>query len=136
MTVVVDASIAVAALVDGGDVGSWAESVLAGGNLIAPHVMPLEVTNILRRSEGAGTVTADSAGLAFHDLRSMPVTLLPFEPVARRVWQLRSTVTAYDAVYVAWAEALGCPLATIDGRLARASGPRCPFLLPDHPQRP
>jgi predicted nucleic acid-binding protein len=56
--------------------------------------------------------------------------LFSFEPIAERVWELRHTITSYDAWYVAVAEALGLPLATTDERLARASGPSCDFLTP------
>jgi hypothetical protein len=60
------------------------------------------------------------------------VELFGYEPVADRVWSLRSAVTAYDACYVALAEALDAPLATIDLRLSRAPGPRCVFKTPPH----
>jgi predicted nucleic acid-binding protein len=56
--------------------------------------------------------------------------LVPFGPFAERVWELRSNVTSYDAWYVAVAEELDLPLATLDRPLAAASGPRCQFLLP------
>ena len=65
------------------------------------------------------------------DLVRLPIDLHPFEPVAERVWELRESVSAYDAWYVALAEALEVPLATLDVRLARAPGPRCSFVLPD-----
>ena len=65
------------------------------------------------------------------DLARLPIDLYPFEPVAQRVWELRDTVSAYDAWYVALAEALDVPLATLDTRLAKAPGPRCAFLVPD-----
>jgi len=54
--------------------------------------------------------------------------LFPFEPFAGRIWELRHTVTSYDAWYVALAEALKLPLATLDAALTRASGPNCKFL--------
>lgn len=56
--------------------------------------------------------------------------LVPFEPFAERVWELRRNVTSYDAWYVAVAEAFRLPLATLDRRLSRASGPSCRFRLP------
>jgi predicted nucleic acid-binding protein len=56
------------------------------------------------------------------------VDLFPYEVVAARVWELRHNMTAYDAWYVALAEALDSPLATLDARLARAAGPRCRFV--------
>jgi predicted nucleic acid-binding protein len=55
---------------------------------------------------------------------------VPYPPFADRVWELRASVSAYDAWYVAVAEELACPLATLDARLSRAAGPRCAFELP------
>lgn len=130
MTVVVDASCVVAALVDGGGAGRWAEAQLVSTDLAAPHLMPVEVANVLRRAVLAGDVTPDIGSFAHGDLLSLPVTLFAYEPLADRVWELRTTVTAYDACYVALAELLDAPLATVDVRLARSTGPRCAFLTP------
>ena len=130
MSLVVDATVVVAALIDGGPDGAWAESVLLSGALTAPALMPVEAANILRRAALAGTVSADAATLAHRDLLDLRVDLFPYEPVASRVWDLRGNLTAYDAWYVALAEILDAPLATLDGRLARAPGPTCRFLLP------
>ena len=130
MTVVVDASAVVAALVDAGSDGRWARSELAREGLAAPHLMPVEAANILRRAVLAGDLSADTAALAHDDLVHLRVDLFPYEPHAQRVWQLRDNLTAYDAWYVALAEDLGIPLVTLDQRLARANGPRCEFRLP------
>lgn len=130
MTLVVDASTVVAALVDAGPAGAWAESMLASGPLAAPHLMPVEAANILRRSSLAGDISPGIASLAHADLASLRIELFPYRPFATRVWELRSNVTAYDACYVALAESLGVRLATLDVRLSRASGPRCDFSTP------
>lgn len=130
MTVVVDASAVVAALVDSGELGRWAEDRLRGDRLAAPYLMHAEATNILRRAELAGDVSADSAALAYTDLLDLPVTLYPFEPFADRIWELRRTVTAYDGWYVALAESFETSLVTVDEKLARASGPVCGFKTP------
>ena len=130
MTIVVDSSVMVAALVDGGSVGEWAEELLMSGPLAAPHVMPVEAANILRRSASAGDISTDVASLAHQDLMSLPIELFPYSLCASRVWELRSTVTAYDAWYVALAETIGARLATLDLRLSRATGTRCEFALP------
>jgi predicted nucleic acid-binding protein len=130
VTTVVDASVVVAALVDTGRSGSWAEALLVSDSLAAPHLMPVEVANILRRAVAAGEVSADVGALAHADLLALRVEYLPYEPFAERVWEMRENVTAYDAWYVAVAESLGATLATLDARLSRATGPRCAFATP------
>ena len=130
MTVVVDASCVVAALIDTGPVGAWAVQVLESEDLAAPHLLPVEVASILRRGTLTGSLTADAAALAHSDLMALRVTLFPYEPLAMRVWELRKNVVPYDAWYVAVAESIGAPLATLDRRLARAPGTRCEFETP------
>jgi predicted nucleic acid-binding protein len=127
---VVDAAMVVAALVDSGPDGSWANRRLASDALAAPHLMPVEVANILRRAVLSGELSADSASMAHADLLALRVDLFPYGPFAVRVWELRDNVTAYDAWYVALAESLDAKLATLDARLSRATGPRCTFELP------
>lgn len=128
MTVVVDASVVVAALIDGGPVGRWAESVLLSAPLAAPHLMPVEVANVIRRAAMAGDISPDVASMTHRDLIALPISLFPYGPSAERAWELRLTISSYDAWYVALAESLGAPLATLDDRLRRAPGPRCVFL--------
>jgi predicted nucleic acid-binding protein len=127
---IVDATVLVAAVVDTGPDGAWAESIIAKGDLIAPELALVEATNILRRLELAGALTSSDSTAAQQDLMHLPIDIFPFEPVAERVWALRRNVTSYDALYVAIAEFLDLPLATIDVRLARATGPRCQFIVP------
>ncbi len=131
MTLVIDASVVVAALIDGGNDGSWADRLLGSEPLAAPHLLPAEVTNVLRRCEAAGTVTADVAALALHDLGRLQISYVPFEVARDRVWELRANLTAYDAWYVAIAELLEAPLATLDRRLVASPGPRCQFVQPE-----
>ena len=130
MTRVVDASVVVSALVDGGPHGQWAERMLLSDHLAAPHLLPVEVAHTLRRAEAAGQLGADTAAVAHAELQALPVDLFPYGPVASRAWALRATVTPYDAWYVALAELLDAELATLDRRLARAAGPTCPVVLP------
>jgi predicted nucleic acid-binding protein len=130
VTLVIDASLVVSALVDAGDTGRWAESLVASEPLSAPHLMPVEVTNILRRTAANGEITQDVASMAHADLLDLRVELFPYAPFAPRVWELRENITSYDAWYVALAEYLGCGLATLDRTLARAAGPRCKFETP------
>ena len=130
MILAVDASVIVAALVDSGDEGTWAESLVAEELLVAPELAMVESTNILRRLELAGHLSPVESGLAQRDLMRLDIQLFPFYPFAQRIWDLRSNITSYDAWYVALAEALECPLATLDSKLTGASGVRCQFRLP------
>lgn len=130
MTLVIDASVAVAALVHDGPEGSWAEHLLVNDHLAAPHLMPAEVANILRRASIAGQISEDAASLAHAELLELRVHLFPYEPFAGRVWELRSNFSAYDAWYVALSEELEAGFATLDSRLARAPGSRCEFVMP------
>jgi predicted nucleic acid-binding protein len=130
MTTVVDASLVAAGLVDSGSLGAWAESVLLTGPLAAPHLLPVETANILRRMANAGDISADVAALAHSDLLSLRMELFPYAPLGERVWELRAYVTTYDAWYVALAELLDAPLATLDAKLSRAPGTACSFLTP------
>lgn len=130
MSAIVDASILVAATTDGGREGTWAEEVLSEGGIAAPHLVLVEATNILRRLEGAKRLTSFEASSAQRDLMRLEIDLLSFEPFADRVWELRRKVASYDAWYVAAAEALDLPLATLDRKLVRAPGPSCRFLSP------
>ena len=131
MSVVVDSSVLVAALVDAGPDGAWAENVVESGALYAPELVQVEVTNILRRLELGKKITTPEADAAHEDLMQLEIELFPFAPFADRIWELRLTVTSYDAWYVSVAEAIEFPLATLDGRLANAPGPKCKFLTPD-----
>lgn len=130
MSAVVDASVLVAALVDSGKAGQWAEGILGSGTLYAPQLARVEVANILRRLERAGKISTPEANSAHDDLMRLSIELVSFDPFADRIWELRQAVTSYDAWYVAVAEALGLPLATLDARLSKATGPLCGFITP------
>ncbi len=125
MTIVVDASAVVAAFVDSGPGGQWALQQMDGDRLAAPHLMPVEVASVLRRAESTGDLSSDAAALAHADLLCLAVELFPYEPFGPRIWDLRNTVTSYDAWYVALAEELDTMLVTLDTRLSDAPGPRC-----------
>jgi predicted nucleic acid-binding protein len=130
VSAVVDASLLVAATSDSGPEGKWAEDVVSTGGLVAPHFALVEAMNILRRFEIEGRLGRMEAGAAARDFVLFDLELVPFAPFAERVWELRANVTSYDAWYVAVAEQCDLPLATLDRRLSRATGPRCRFLLP------
>jgi predicted nucleic acid-binding protein len=133
LSVVVDSSVIVAALIDTGAEGTWAENVLASGVLHAPELVRAEAANILRRLEIARRITASESDAAQSDLMQLALELYSFDPFADRVWELRHNVTCYDGWYVAIAEALELPLATLDSRLRRAKSPRCKFVAPPKP---
>ena len=78
----------------------------------------------------AGQLSRLEATSAHESLLRLNLDLFPFAPFADRIWALRSNVTSYDAWYVAIAEALDYPLATLDQRLGRASGPACEIITP------
>jgi predicted nucleic acid-binding protein len=129
--VVVDASVLVAAVMDTGAPGDWARRVTAERHLLAPQLAPIEAGNVLRRAELARKISSLNATAGYRDIVDLPIELLDFEPFARRIWELRLDLTTCDAWYVACAEALAVPLATLDTRLGRAPGPSCRFLMPD-----
>ena len=130
MSVVVDSSVLVAALIDSGRQGIWAENILTSGSLHAPELVRAEATNVLRRLERAKQITTAEANAAHDDLMQLNMELFPFDPFADRVWELRHTITSYDAWYVAIAEALHLPLATLDEKLAKASRVSCEVMTP------
>jgi predicted nucleic acid-binding protein len=130
LSIVIDSSVLVAALVDSGPNGDWAEDILAGGLLQAPELVRAEATNIFRRLERAKLISTPEANAAQEDLMQLDIDLFPFEPFADRIWELRHNVTSYDAWYVAIAEALKLPLATLDEPLSKSNGVTCKFLMP------
>jgi predicted nucleic acid-binding protein len=91
-------------------------------SLHAPHLLDLEVAQVLRRLVREGTVQANRADEAVRDLLDLRLTRYPHFMLLPRVWQLRHNFSAYDAAYVGLAEKLGAPLITRDGRLAAAPG--------------
>ena len=92
--------------------------------LHAPHLIDLEVAQVLRRYERLGDLTANSARSALADFRDLRIERYRHDPLLPRIWELRLNVTAYDAVYLALAEALSAPLLTADARLASISAHR------------
>ncbi len=90
--------------------------------LHVPHLADVEVAQALRRYARDGELDATAAAVALDDLRALDLQRHSHEPLLDRVWKLRENLSAYDAVYVALAEALDAVLLTCDGRLARAPG--------------
>lgn len=92
--------------------------------LCAPELLPLEVVQALRRLRSMRAISAVRAQEALNDLEDLRVDFYPHMLLLRRIWELRDSLTAYDAAYVALAEELGAPLITCDKKLAAAHGHR------------
>ena len=90
--------------------------------LHAPHLLDLEVTQVLRRLLSEDVVPAKRADEAVRDLLDLRIARYPHLVLLPRIWQLRHNFSAYDAAYIVLAEKLGAPLITRDRRLASASG--------------
>ena len=90
--------------------------------LHAPHLIDVEVAQVVRRLTSNGVVRAGRGAHALADLADLDLERHPHDVLLPRVWRLRDNLTAYDATYVALAEALDAPLVTLDARLATAPG--------------
>jgi predicted nucleic acid-binding protein len=91
-------------------------------SLHAPHLIDVEVAQVLRRYANAGNLDPERGRAALADFTGLPLHRYPHEFLLERAWELRANLTAYDAVYIALAEALDAPLLTRDERLRNASG--------------
>ncbi|WP_419925151.1 type II toxin-antitoxin system VapC family toxin [Candidatus Poriferisocius sp.] len=123
--IVVDASAAASALLRDGD----ARRMLSESRLAAPHLVDAEVVQTLRKLLIRGSLTTREAERAVQRWSRLGVERFPLVGLVARIWALRDNVSAYDAAYVALAEALDCPLLTADARLAAAPGPICPVTV-------
>ncbi len=124
--IVVDASVLANALADDGPDGGVARARLtAGDDLVAPDLVDVETVAVLRKRWMAGDLSKNRFSAAIGDLEDLGIVRYPALPLMRRAFELRDNVTAYDAVYVALAEHLDCPLVTADIRLAAAPGISC-----------
>jgi predicted nucleic acid-binding protein len=90
--------------------------------LHAPHLIDVEVAQVVRRYAAGGEIAGERGQAAVADLLDFPLRRYPHDVLLPRVWELRNNFTAYDAVYVALAEALDAPLLTRDKRLAASAG--------------
>jgi predicted nucleic acid-binding protein len=93
-----------------------------GETLHAPHLIDLETAQVLRRYAFLGEVSAERGRQALDDLADLPLSRYPHTVFLPRIWELRHNATAYDAAYLALAEALDAPLVTADARLATSPG--------------
>jgi len=121
---VIDASVVVAFLVST-EHAPWAGARLSDGGasraLWVPHLIDAEVGQALRREVAAGRLGKDTADAALQDLVRLPFRRIAHTDLLPRAWELRHNISFYDALYVALAEILDVPLATLDRRLAKAA---------------
>ncbi len=124
--IVVDASAAVDYLTPCEPQASWVTDLLLRheGDLHAPHLLDLEVASAVRRRVSAGVLAASVGGAIVSDLADLGLRRYPHVALLERIWELRRSITPYDAAYIALAEALDCPLVTTDRSLGRARGHR------------
>jgi predicted nucleic acid-binding protein len=94
----------------------------ANDSLHAPHLLDVEVAQVLRRLTLAGELSADRAAQVLENLADLPLVRHEHVPLLERIWQLRDSVTAYDAAYLALAEGLPARLLTCDSKLSRSHG--------------
>jgi predicted nucleic acid-binding protein len=123
--IVLDASSAIEWLLQtstGELVGRWIFS--SRETMHAPHLLDVEVAQVLRRHVAAGAIAVSRAEVAWQDLLDLRVRRYPHGLFLRRIWEVRDNLTAYDALYIALAEALDATLLTCDGKLGLAPGHR------------
>ena len=121
--IVVDASVVLEVLIRS-RVGLEIEKRIfsAGERLSAPHLLDLEVAQVIRRYCASGEIDSDRGKQAIQDLKDFPINRYQHDIFLDRVWDLRHNLTAYDAAYVALAETLPAPLVTRNAHLASAPG--------------
>jgi predicted nucleic acid-binding protein len=121
--IVIDASVVVDVLVDPeGSSRLFPRLFGPNASLHAPQLLDLEVLQVFRRLERRRTLSPTRAEAGVQALVDLPVTRYPHLALSSRIWELRGGLTAYDAAYVALAEALGAPLLTRDAALASVRG--------------
>ena len=117
---VVDSSAVLEALAARDPAPGLVEQLAEDGDLHAPHLIDTEVLHALRRMLLRGQISPDRAHDARTDFADLTLVRYPHEPLNDRVWELRESLAAYDATFIALAEALDAPLVTCDARLAAA----------------
>jgi predicted nucleic acid-binding protein len=116
-------------LLDTGEQGAFLRRTALKEELDAPDFIDLEVISEFRKLERSGR-TGHRRAAALDDLADFAVERVPHQAFHSQIWELRHNVTAYDATYVALAEAYRCPLWTYDRRLAAAPESDCDIVFP------
>lgn len=123
--IVIDASALIEVLLNTSASAKVGERLFGRSDTLhVPHLLDLEVTQVLRRYTLSGEMSPERSEQALEDLVDVPLTRYPHDIFLRRIWALRRNLTVYDAAYIALAEALDAPLITRDAALARAPGHR------------
>jgi predicted nucleic acid-binding protein len=123
--IALDASAAVLALLNDGE----ARQLVARENIAIPHLADSELTHALRGQVRRGRIDEHRARAALARWARLGLRRFPAVGLLARVWDLRDNLSAYDATYIALAEALDCALVTADARLAQAPGPTCAITV-------
>ena len=126
---VTDAGVWVRALVDEAPGDPIRTRLVTEVTVAAPALIDLEFTNVLRGLLAKRSIALADAELALAEFLQAPIQRFPHVPLVPRVWQLRENLTAYDAAYVALAEALGTDLLTVDRGIGGAPGIRCRVVV-------
>jgi predicted nucleic acid-binding protein len=127
--IVVDASALLDAVLESRTDGVLDSIAAAEETLHAPQLLDLEVVSGLRRLSRNGQLPLAQAESCLRTFRMIRIRRHSHEPLLRRIWELRSSLSAYDAAYVALAELLGCTLLTANARLARSAGHQATIRL-------
>lgn len=123
--IVVDASAALAALLNDGQ----ARQLIAAERLHVPHLVDSEIASGLRRLAQRDRLGAADGRRALQTWRRLAVMRYPVVGLFERIWEIRANLSAYDASYVALAEALNCALVTADLRLSDTGQAQCPITV-------
>lgn len=126
LMLVVDASCLYLVVSDGVGAEAVRERLSDDQDHAAPHLIDAEVLSVIRRDHRLGRLDHTAALQAIDDLRAWPGERFGHRTLLERAWELRDNLRSWDALYVALAEGLGVKLLTLDERLSRANGVRCP----------
>ncbi len=102
--------------------GAVEERLARDQTLHAPHLLSVEVAQVVRRYAATGQIRPERGAEALADLADLDIWHHPHEPLLSAMWRLRHTLSCYDAAYVSLAEVLDAPLLTLDAGLAAAPG--------------
>lgn len=129
--IALDASVVVEFLIRGGLAVQLGQELGADGEkLIAPHLLDLEVLSALRSLAAGQRIDFHRSEQLLTEIETLPVQRYPHTLLLPRIWELRHNFTAYDAAYIALAEAFGATLYTTDSKLAKGHRARVKLFCP------